>query len=538
MSIIAMMAMALEFTGTEASWGYLLATQAIAYVALGPIAGRVADKVDRRVIACAADLTRTSIFIGMTQVDSAMSLYILGFLAAAAAAFWEPATRAQMVAILPERDLLSANALIETANGIISIFGMVAAGTLLAAIGWNGLLSITAACFLWCAVMVMTIRPDSDRSQDQNAEDLAEELKLREKYAGVTGGTYLRQARELHYPFVIRTIMLVVSGLVGPLLIGLVMQRQWGGAGETAYLIAAIGVGSLIASRALSRRKSLPLRTPARLGALLTANAAAILVIANTPNYALALCVTLMLGVTETVLRVHAATELQRLVPTPVAGRVFATMSAVHEPIRVFAFTIAAMMMTTIAADHSLTVVAVITFISVAALFIWSPSILEGVAEDEAAPALAIHAWGADAGAFVDAAPVPVVSELPTPSHRPAEPTPAEPAPLALPELIPAPQFVAPQLPGAFTRRPFTDPVPTRPVAPRRPFQPSHVSRLTVPNSMVLSPSAAAPPPTFHAPTVPSFEQPTFVPVGPMPATPFSSGLDRAVDEGDLARSS
>lgn len=553
LSIIAMMTMVLEFTGTAASWGYLLATQAAAYVLFGPIAGRMTDRVDRRVVAASSCLARAAIFIAMTQVHSTSALYVLGFAAAGTATFFEPAVRSLISTILDDHDLLSANALIETTNSMVSIFGMVISGALIIAVGWTGLLALNAASIIWCAILVMTISRERT-ALTVNSEPVAApmhpiELQLKPE---ITGGEYLRNAKELHYPFALRTIMLVMNGLVGPLLFGLVALRDWGGVSATAYLVAAIGIGSVIASRVLSGRTTLPISSARRLALLLAFDAMAIWVIATSPSYGLAWCFALMLGVTETFLRVQAATEIQQLVPEHVAGRVFATMSSVHEPARVMAFAIAGVMIATGAADQGLKAVAAFELVIVAACLVWF-SRGGRIAQHPIAIDETLHASNAMTsgvvGSWVDPAPIFVATPAaPPPLAAPVYQGPT-PQPVNVVVSRPLPSFVPPPLPEVFTRRAFSPSLeqrpPARPEPPPLPAPPrSDILRapLNLPRfpSMVQARNEAKPTEPVRQPavvTTPERVAPRET-VTPRATNPLSKAADRAVDERDLARSS
>ena len=78
-------------------------------VFLGPIAGVIADRLDRRKLMVAADILRTALYISIPIVRTYLWLYIAMILVECLTLFWSPAKEATVPNMVPKNKLESAN---------------------------------------------------------------------------------------------------------------------------------------------------------------------------------------------------------------------------------------------------------------------------------------------------------------------------------------------------------------------------------------------------------------------------------------------
>src|SRR5262245_46269017 len=104
----------LDLTGQAIAVAFTIAAQDLTYFLASPFAGILADRLDRRRLMIACDLSRAVIVMGFLVVrteDLAWLVYVLLALTAVFAAALEPAQMAAMPNLVAERDLSIANAL-------------------------------------------------------------------------------------------------------------------------------------------------------------------------------------------------------------------------------------------------------------------------------------------------------------------------------------------------------------------------------------------------------------------------------------------
>lgn len=150
-----------------------LAASISATGAMGPVAGWVADRFDRRRVMTASEIGAGAVYLLMVLAHAPLAL-VLGTLAAAVAG---SPFRAASVAAVPNLvttdDLAWANGQLGAAFNIALVAGPIIGGALVAASGPRIVFAVNAATFLFSAVLIVTTqgrfgghaceRPDPDR---------------------------------------------------------------------------------------------------------------------------------------------------------------------------------------------------------------------------------------------------------------------------------------------------------------------------------------------------------------------------------------
>jgi dTMP kinase len=103
---------------------------------LGPIAGAVADRLDRRVTMIAGDVIRGLLFISIPIFPNLTWIFAAKFLAGVASQFWNPAAAASVPNLVPKEKLERANQLSQLmtygtapiAAGVLAVLGYLAVG--------------------------------------------------------------------------------------------------------------------------------------------------------------------------------------------------------------------------------------------------------------------------------------------------------------------------------------------------------------------------------------------------------------------------
>jgi MFS family permease len=292
-------------------------------VLLGPIAGWIADRSDRRRLLIWLDLLRVGLMgamaVAATVSGSPTVAIALAFAASAASTPYVPAITAMTPTVVPESALTAANALAGTVNYLSLVFGP-ALGTVAVVLGSPEVaFAINAASFAASGVAVAMTRPAPIRRLAYTPEPF-----VRRAVAGlgtvfssgettVLTGFFVGQA----WIFGLESVLLV---LAADSLLGV-------GATGYGWLLAAIGVGGLVA--ALGAGRISEVRTPTL---LLVASMFAVglpLASLSMIHHAWVAYVLLPLDGAGTLLtEVLAISALQRSLPEDKIARVFAAMDA------------------------------------------------------------------------------------------------------------------------------------------------------------------------------------------------------------------
>ncbi len=270
-SLLALSALATQLTsGYQAqsfALGGVVATKLLPALVLGPLAGALADKLDRRHVMVVCDVLRAGLFLSIPLVGELAWLFIATFLIEVCAMFWIPAKDASIPNLLRRRDQ------VETANqlALIMTYGvavLVAAGvfTGLSKLGpvlsQAGLISgaegsaylaltINGIAYACCALVVGTRIPEiSGRAMTRRAAQPGLLAMLRDGVVFVRGTPLVRG---------------LVTGIIGAFAAGgavIACAKLYStslGGGDAAYgllfasLFVGLGLGMALAPQAARR---------------------------------------------------------------------------------------------------------------------------------------------------------------------------------------------------------------------------------------------------------------------------------------------
>ncbi|MBG0818383.1 MFS transporter [Planomonospora sp. ID82291] len=156
--------------GAGALSGVLLA-DLLAFLAVTPVAGVLADRLPRKKIIIAAQVTNACLqtaaaVLVATGTATVAALAGLGVIAGATAACFQPAMKSVLAALVAPEALVEANALIQIGSNLVAIGGPALAGLVIAVGGAHWVLAWDAFTYAVAAVVFRTLRlPPADRAR-------------------------------------------------------------------------------------------------------------------------------------------------------------------------------------------------------------------------------------------------------------------------------------------------------------------------------------------------------------------------------------
>jgi len=241
---VAVYALLLDLTGSATAVAWMMIVQFLPVAVVGPAAGVVVDRVNRRRLMIAADLVRGVLILGLLLVrrpDQVWIAYVVMAFTMAASGFFEPARTATIPNITSAAELLPANALASAMWSAMLAIGASVGGLVTAVLGRDLAFTINAASFFWSAFFIAQTRYDATPPRTTRPPGLATIFGIPDLVDGVG---YVRR-----HPHV-AALMCVKAGwgLAGGVLLLLTVfgQRVFPvGAG------AAAGIGILYGARGI-----------------------------------------------------------------------------------------------------------------------------------------------------------------------------------------------------------------------------------------------------------------------------------------------
>jgi MFS family permease len=318
--LVALFGLVLHFSGSAIAVALVIAVEDLMYFLLSPVAGVLADRIDRRRLMVGADLARAVVCLGFLLIRTDSLLWLAFVLLAVMASFsaaFEPASLAALPNLVDEEDLATANALSGSLWGTMLAVGAALGGVVAAVFGRDTAFILDAVSFLASAWLIWRIqRPFAEQ-------------RMAEDQPGVGKATVetIRYARKDHRVLALLAVKFgwgIAGGVL--VLIPLLAHREYD-AGDIGIglLMASRGVGALIGP--FVGRSALGPEDRRIFGAIALALAVFGLgytVLGLVPGLLLAMPTVALAHVGGGAQWTLSSYGLQRIVPDRIRGRIFA----------------------------------------------------------------------------------------------------------------------------------------------------------------------------------------------------------------------
>src|SRR5215204_2770181 len=176
-ALVAMPLLVYGLTGSAELLSLIFILQLLPRVVLAPIAGIIADRLDRRRIILGADLTRAVLVALLLFTDNAWQVALLATLVAVGSAVARPAELAAVPMTVAPGQLVAALSVSQVAASIVRIVGPALAAGVIAAAGPRPAFGLQSLCFLVSAGCIAgVVLPPVEREQSSRGAAVKGEI--------------------------------------------------------------------------------------------------------------------------------------------------------------------------------------------------------------------------------------------------------------------------------------------------------------------------------------------------------------------------
>lgn len=310
--------LAYEMTGSAVLLGALSGLRALPFLISGPIAGVVADRLDRRQLLIFVEVFLAATALGMGALVAwgwveVWHIFVFSTATAVAWSFNQPVRQSLTPNVVPRHDLMNAIALNSVAFNITKVLGPAIGGVLIVVIGAGGNFVLQAACYSAVVYVILRMRVPATPTDARQSSMLAN-LKEGVRYVASTPTLLALMVANL-----VPNIFAMPYQALMP-----VFQKDVLGVGADGLgiLLAAPGLGAVIATLGLAsvshtvRRKGLLL-----IGALLLLGFF-LVGFSYMTSFPLALLMLVGVGGCQVFYAATTNTLIQSIVPDALRGRV------------------------------------------------------------------------------------------------------------------------------------------------------------------------------------------------------------------------
>src|SRR5580658_248746 len=245
---VAVFSLALANTGSGLVVTGIMLSRAIPAVMAGPIAGVILDRLDRKQIMIASDLSRAVVAIGFILAiprSDTWLLYLLSALLMFASPFFTSGRSAILPTIANKEELHTANSLTQTTQWMTLTIGAFLGGTTVVQFGYKWAFAFNALSFLFSAVCISRLRLERGGFRAERTA-LAEDKVVRPWHEYTEGLRYMRSS-----PLILGLALVGMGwasgGGAAQILFSLFGELVFNrGPAGIVYLWAAAGVGLLV----------------------------------------------------------------------------------------------------------------------------------------------------------------------------------------------------------------------------------------------------------------------------------------------------
>jgi len=240
---IAVIVLVYELTGRGAAVAVLVAAEVVPVLLLGPVAGVVIDRFNRKSILIGADILRAILALSLVWPQGTWHVYIVAAGMATGNTFFNPTVQAVIPSLTTEAQRLAANSVSWSTGRLVQILASAVSGGLIAITGTDAAFVLNAITFLMSALLIFRLAIHVHAGQ---VGDEAKRGFNRYLSDAREGFQYAIRDRLISSLLVVQALASFAVGATGAMLV-ILSERHLGlTPSGFAWLIGAIGFGALL----------------------------------------------------------------------------------------------------------------------------------------------------------------------------------------------------------------------------------------------------------------------------------------------------
>jgi MFS family permease len=316
----------LDLTGSALATSTIFIVQILPDLLFGSVAGVVVDRRDRRSLLIVTDLLRAVILLPLLAVRSPGMVWMVYVVAMVLSfiSLFASARIALIPELVPEDELISANATDAMGDNVARLVGPAIGGILLSMTGLTGVVLFDAATYVFSGVCLMFLRGK------QSKETVAAAAAMRQRGGRglwsdwLAGLRLVTHERALALLFLVMTISTLGESLITVLFVVFARDAFHASSSDYGWLVSARGLGGIIGTLLVDR---LSLRFPAhRLFAIgLTGTGVIFALMCVAPSLWVLIALHVVIGIPGMMWIVSVSALFQSRTPAAFRGRIFGT---------------------------------------------------------------------------------------------------------------------------------------------------------------------------------------------------------------------
>ncbi len=241
--------LAFELAGKDSAvvLSVALTLRVTAFVILSPIAGAIADRVDRKIILVVTHIARMFIVGTLPFVNAIWQIYVLVLILNVFNAFFTPTYQATIPLVTGKNEYAQAIALSAATYQLLGVLSPGLAGTVSALIGARQIFFLDATSFFIAAILIFTLPANQlriQRNDEISSTGVISKILIDIK----EGTTQLFRDRDLRYAIFLQLVAAIAGAQILVNTVGYVQGTLKLGNIEYGWVMATFGIGATVGS--------------------------------------------------------------------------------------------------------------------------------------------------------------------------------------------------------------------------------------------------------------------------------------------------
>lgn len=332
-----------NLTGSKSALSLSVLVRVIPVLLIGPFAGALVDRLDRKNIMIYSDLLRavlTLVLILSPDKYLLTTIYVVVFLKSLIGIFFGPAFNSSIPAIIKKGDLMSANSIFGVTGNILQFASPLVGGALITVFGPRSVLLVDMVSFIISAIALYFI--NIPKRQEDARKLITPRLLLSDIGEGLR---FMVNSKYLTIIMITTMITQFGQGFISPLWLPYVVEGLQRPAADFSRLVAMQGLGSVIGTTVIlliGVKKSKSYKLLYSIFTLMTG--ITIFMQITTLNFNIFIIWGTLVGVFISGMGISTQTITQHVAKNEMLGRVSSTMNIINQVFMATAVAIAGVM--------------------------------------------------------------------------------------------------------------------------------------------------------------------------------------------------
>jgi len=332
-----------NLTGSKSALSLSVLVRVIPVILIGPFAGALVDRLDRKKIMIFSDLLRAILTIALILSPDKYLLtmiYIVVFLKSLIGIFFAPAFNSSIPAIIKKGDLLSANSIFGVTGNILQFASPLIGGALITLFGARSVLMVDMVSFIVSAIAIYFI--NIPKREESARKLITPGLLLKDIGEGLK---FMVNSKYLKIIMITTMITQFGQGFISPLWLPYVVEGLQRPSADFSKLVAMQGLGSVIGTTVIlliGIKKSKSYKLLYSIFTLMTG--VTIFMQITTLNFNIFIMWGTLVGVFISGMGISTQTITQHVAKYEILGRVSSTMNIINQVFMAAAVAIAGIM--------------------------------------------------------------------------------------------------------------------------------------------------------------------------------------------------